>query len=266
MNCSLIICTYNWPEALKLVLSSLASQSEAPNEIIVADDGSDKSTAIVVEEFSKKTLIPIVHSWQKDDGCRIPHSRNRAISKSKFEYIIMVDGDTVLHQDFVKDHKRFAQKRVYIQGSRVLLQSKFTNNILSNSEFKKPSFYLKDSKNKLNMVRIPFLSRVMSYFKSQNINRIRGCNYSVFKEDIIRVNGFNEEITTWGREDSEFVQRLFNTGVKKLNLKFSGIQYHLYHNERVHNSQEVAAANDYILENTISNNLKRCSLGIDNYL
>jgi hypothetical protein len=115
-------------------------------------------------------------------------------------------------------------------------------------------------------LRLPILSWALSFFKSQNIRRIRGCNYSIFKNDIVKVNGFNEEITTWGREDSEFVQRLFNIGLKKKYLKFSGIQYHLYHNERVHNSQEVAAANDYILENTISNNLKRCSLGIDNYL
>ena len=82
--------------------------------------------------------------------------------------------------------------------------------------------------------------------KNQNINRIRGCNYSIFKEDILQVNGFNEEITTWGREDSEFVQRLYNNGVKKQHLKFSGIQYHLYHDERSHNS-----INDNVLKDTI---------------
>ena len=101
----------------------------------------------------------------------------------------------------------------------------------------------------------------MSYFKSQNLNRIRGCNYSIFKEDILKVNGFNEEITTWGREDSEFVQRLYNNGVKKQHLKFSGIQYHLYHEERSHNT-----VNDNILRNTINNNISRCRYGVDRYL
>ena len=266
MNCSLIICTYNWPEALSLVLSSAIEQSISPDEIIVADDGSDMTTALLVDKFSKHSSIPIMHSWQVDDGCRIPHSRNKAIAKSNYEYIIMVDGDTVLHKDFVKDHLRFSNKGVYIQGSRVLLQEKFTNNLIQSKLFTSPEFFSVDSKNKLNMLRLPILSWVMSFLKSQNIRRIRGCNYSLFKKDIIKVNGFNEEITTWGREDSEFVQRLFNVGLKKQHLKFSGIQYHLYHNERVFNSQEIAAANNYILENTISNNLKRCSLGIDNYL
>ena len=261
MNCSLIICTYNWPEALSLVLSSVADQSILPNEIIIADDGSGESTAKVIEELSNKISIPIIHSWQEDDGCRIPHSRNRAIAKSNYEYIIVIDGDTVLHKDFIKDHKRFAQDGLYIQGSRVLLQSEFTSSLIKKNFFKKPSFYLEHAKNKINMLRLPFLTKLMSYFKNQNINRIRGCNFSLFKEDIIKVNGFNEEITTWGREDSEFVQRLFNIGVRKQHLKFSGIQYHLYHKERIHNN-----INNNILQATIKNNTTWCSLGIDGYL
>ena len=135
MNCSLIICTYNWPEALTLVLSSVIAQSILPNEIIVADDGSGESTAKVIEELSKKVSIPIVHSWQEDIGCRIPHSRNRAIAKSNYEYIIVIDGDTVIHKDFIKDHKSFAKEGVYIQGSRVLLQSEFTNSLMKKDLF-----------------------------------------------------------------------------------------------------------------------------------
>ncbi len=261
MNCSLIVCTYNWPEALRLVLTSVATQSTLPNEIIVADDGSDKATFKVIEEISSKILVPIIHSWQKDEGCRIPHSRNRAIAKSNFEYIIMIDGDTILHEHFIRDHKKFAKEGLYIQGSRVLLQSQFTRSLINKSLFIKPSFYLKHAKNKINMFRLPLLTKVMSYFKNQNINRIRGCNFSLFKVDIIKVNGFNEEITTWGREDSEFVQRLFNSQVYKQHLKFSGIQYHLYHKEKKHNN-----TNNKILEESISNNSTWCNLGIDRYL
>lgn len=261
MNCSLIICTYNWPDALKMVLSSVLNQSIMPNEVIIADDGSDESTLAVIKHYSAKALIPIIHSWQEDDGCRIPHSRNRAIAKSNFEYIIMIDGDTVLHKDFIKDHKRFAKKGIYIQGSRALLQLEFTNNLLRSNAFKKPSLFFKHSKNQFNILRLPFVTYVLSFFKSTNINRIRGCNFSVFKDDIIKVNGFNEKMTTWGREDSEFVQRLFNIGILKQHIKFSAIQYHLYHNERTHNN-----TNDSLLEATIANKVKWCDQGIDRYL
>jgi len=261
MNCSLIICTYNWPEALNLVLTSALNQSVEPTEIIIADDGSNNSTAELINIFSTKSHIPLIHSWQEDNGCRIPMSRNKAIAKSNFEYIVMIDGDTVLHRDFIKDHLNFAQKGIYIQGSRVLLQEKITKYAIESNFFQPPSFFSKNLKNRFNILRFPILTYLMSYAKSQNINRIRGCNYSVYKEDIIKVNGFNEEIPYWGREDSEFVQRLFNIGLRKQHIKFSGIQYHLFHNERSHND-----TNDKILENTISNNLTRCNIGIDRYL
>ena len=136
-----------------------------------------------------------------------------------------------------------------------------SKDIFKEGVFKKPSFFAKDAKNKLNMLRIPFVSKMISFYKNQNINRIRGCNFSIFKDEIFKVNGFNEEITTWGREDSEFVQRLFNIGVQKQQLKFSGIQYHLYHKERSHN-----IINDDILNNTINNNISRCLSGIDKYV
>jgi glycosyltransferase involved in cell wall biosynthesis len=261
MNCSLIICTYNWPQALSIVLSSVVEQTELPDEIIVADDGSDASTAKIIEIFSKKISIPIIHSWQEDKGCRIPHSRNRAIAKSSFEYIVMIDGDTVLHQDFIKEHKKYAHQGVYIQGSRVLLQPEFTKNLLEKNMFTKPSFFSNHSKNKLNMLHLPLISLLMSFFKSQNIARIRGCNFSLFKNEIIQVNGFNEDFPSWGREDSEFVQRLLNNGMSKQHLKFAGIQYHLYHKEGVHNN-----SNNDILENTIRRNLLKCNSGIDRYL
>jgi glycosyltransferase involved in cell wall biosynthesis len=261
MNCSLIICTFNWPEALGLVLKSVTEQSILPNEIIVADDGSNASTANKILEFSKIFSTPIVHSWQKDIGCRISHSRNRAIAKASYEYIVMVDGDTILHKDFIKDHKKFAAHGVYIQGSRVLLQPDFSKSLLELNVFSKPSIFLNHAKNKHNMIRIPLISKLMSFFKSQNINRIRGCNFSMYKRDIQKVNGFNEEIITWGREDSEFVQRLFNIGLLKQHLKFSGIQYHLYHKERNHNS-----SNDNILEKTITKKITWCNHGLNRYL
>ena len=173
----------------------------------------------------------------------------------------MIDGDTVMHKDFIKDHKRSAQKKVYIQGSRALLQKEFTDKLFEKNLFMKPSFFSKNVKNKLNIIHLLPLSKIMRFFKNTNLRRVRGCNFSMFKDDILKVNGFNEEIITWGREDSEFVQRLFNAGVRKQHLKFSGIQYHLYHSERSHNN-----TNNKILQAAIKNNTSWCSLGIDRYI
>ena len=60
MKCSLVICTYNWPEALAMVLLSVNKQSVLPDEVIIADDGSGSSTSKVINEFSKSITIPII--------------------------------------------------------------------------------------------------------------------------------------------------------------------------------------------------------------
>ncbi|MDA8755361.1 glycosyltransferase family 2 protein [Candidatus Pseudothioglobus singularis] len=261
MNCALIITTYNWPLALRVVLSSLLHQTIMPNEVIIADDGSNQETKDLIKEFSKSSKLFILHSWQEDKGFRLSKSRNRAIALAKSEYIIVIDGDMVLDKHFVEDHIRFAKKNTYIQGGRVLLQQKFSDMILSKQYFKKPSLFKNEARNNLNSFRIPVFSYLLAIRNNQNIKRIRGCNFSLFRKDLIAVNGFNEEFQTWGQEDSEFVLRLLNYGLYRTNLKFSGIQYHLFHKENSSKSDNID-----LLNKSKAKNAFYCIDGIDKYL
>ena len=260
MKCSLIITTYNWHEALELVILSALGQTRMPDEIIIADDGSKQDTKEVIEKYCYNSTVPIIHSWQEDHGFRLAHSRNLAISKSTCEYIIVVDGDMVLDSRFVADHIKCSEKGTYIQGSRVLLMEEPTKRILNTKNFKNISFFMKNVKNRINMIYVPWVSKIYCMFKNSELNRIRGCNFSLYKEDILAINGFNEDFVTWGKEDSEFVQRLYNNGVKRKNLKFSAMQYHLYHREGNANEDNIA-----LLQETIDKKLKWCSNGIEKY-
>ena len=67
---SLVISTYNWPEALSLVLKSVNNQKVLPDEIIIADDGSSDETKDVIEMFKDKLKSPLIHVWHKDEGFR----------------------------------------------------------------------------------------------------------------------------------------------------------------------------------------------------
>jgi len=130
MRTSLIITTYNRPDALNLVLQSVENQTIFPNEVIIADDGSANETSLLVEEYKTKSNLNIIHSWQEDKGFRLARSRNKAILLSKSDYIIQIDGDMVLHKDFVSDHIKNAIKGFFIQGSRVLLNETVTKKAL----------------------------------------------------------------------------------------------------------------------------------------
>ena len=97
MKLTLIITTYNWPESLLLELQSVENQLVSPSQIIIADDGSTKETKKLIDNFNKTSDLNIIHSWQEDIGFRVARSRNNAILKSSGEYIVLIDGDSILH-------------------------------------------------------------------------------------------------------------------------------------------------------------------------
>jgi glycosyltransferase involved in cell wall biosynthesis len=260
ITCSLIITTYNWPAALDLAIRSALAQSELPCEIIVADDGSTNETAELVECHRASARIPVLHVWQEDRGYRLATSRNRAIAAARGGYIVVVDGDMMLHRDFIRDHRMMARKGSFIQGSRVLLSQENTSGRLKTKDIRM-SLFEKGLGNRKNALRLPLLSRALA-LKNRSLKGIRGCNISFFRDDCIRVNGFNEEFIGWGREDSEFAVRLINIGVLRRNVRFSAIACHLWHEE---SPRQTLAENDRLLELAIAEKWTRCVNGIDKH-
>jgi glycosyltransferase involved in cell wall biosynthesis len=237
-------------------MSALA-QTEKPDEIIVADDGSKYDTQKVIEEYQKKSHIPIIHAWQEDRGFRAAKCRNLAISMSVGEYIVLTDGDMILHKNFIEDHKSFAKKGFFTQGSRVLLDKGLSEQILNNKKINF-SIFNKDIKNHKNALHSTILSKFFSGITSK-ISGIKTCNMAFFRDDCYSVNGFNEDFIGWGREDTEFAIRLLNKGIKRQNLRFRAIAYHIWHHE---NSRTSLEFNDEILEYAIKNKLTKCKNGL----
>ena len=262
-NISLIITTYNWPEALEVCMNSVMNQTVLPKEIIIADDGSKQETTELIKSFQQSyPQISIIHSWQEDDGFRLSMSRNKAIAKALGEYIIIIDGDLLLERHFVQDHIESMEKNCFIQGSRVITTKEKLEEILKGKYPILPkAFFEKGLKNKVNMIRSTILSKIISK-KDRDLSGIRGCNMSFFKDDLIKVNGFEEKIKGWGREDSEIAVRLFNNDVSKKRLKFKALTYHLYHKE---NDRSKLSENDKILENVIKSGKIKAEEGLNKY-
>jgi len=257
MKLTLIITTYNWPEALLLVLNSVKRQKIFPEEIIIADDGSNDTTKDLIISYKKNCDIKIIHSWQEDLGFRASRSRNNAIKKASGDYIVLIDGDTILHPNFVKDHIKSAEPGFFVQGSRALLSENQT--IIALNEGKVNFSYLTPKlKNWKNSIYSKLLSSLFSN-KNTHLRSIKSCNMAFYTKDCLKVNGFNNEFEGWGREDSEFVVRLINRGVKRKNVRFKAIQFHLWHNENSRNSLQ---KNDAMLNDAINNQIYWCENGI----
>ena len=261
MRLTLIITTYNWPDSLELVLESIESQTITPDEVIVADDGSAAETKAVVSRFQEDSDLNIIHSWQKDKGFRVAKSRNKAIVKSSGDYIILVDGDLILHRKFIQDHVNNSEANYFVQGSRVLLTEEETNKILDSKKIIF-SFFSSGLKNRKNAIHSNLMSKFFST-KKNYIHGIKTCNMGFYKQDCININGFNNDFEGWGREDSEFIVRLLNSGINRKNVHFNAIQFHLWHND---NSRDSLEKNNLILKEAINNCNNWCDNGINRYL
>ena len=260
MKLSIVITTYNRPDALLLVLRSLESQSALPDEVIIADDGSKSNTQKLINDFQKKSNLNIKHSWQVDKGFRASKSRNKAIAKSKGDYIILIDGDMILHNKFIQDHIDNAEQGFFVQGSRVLLSKLKTEKVLMQKKIHF-HFFSAGLENRKNTIHSKILSKIFSK-KKNYLSGIKSCNMAFFKQDCININGFNNVIEGWGREDSEFVVRLLNSNIKRKTIRFNLVQFHLWHNENIRKSLEI---NDVILKNTIDDKSKWCVDGINKF-
>lgn len=257
MKISLLISTYNWPEALSLVFKSIASQSKLPNEILIADDGSGKKTKRIIQTYQRKLPVPIYHFWHEDKGFRKATILNKALSAAEGDYIIQADGDCILHKDFVLDHAANAENNTYLYGSRVSIKEDFLPQLYADEKIKF-NFWSKGISKRTRTLRIPFLS--YKYKPSAVLSKkVRGCNISYWKKDIFAVNGYNENFTGWGREDSELIIRMMNNGVCGKRIRYKGILYHIWHHEE---SKIYLKKNDKIERECIAQNKRWCRNGI----
>jgi glycosyltransferase involved in cell wall biosynthesis len=263
-SASVLITTYNWEGALQKVLETILRQSQLPKEVVIADDGSTSATANVINAYQKLLPIPLIHCWQEDKGFRAAAIRNKAIAAMTADYVVMIDGDMLLHHHFIRDHVQAAKKGFFIQGSRAITSPCLARSILDGRHqgVSQLGFLSLGISNRLNALNSSFLSRFFSQYDT-GLRSTKTCNFSAWKDDLLAINGFNEGYVGWGREDSDLVARLLHSGKKRLKLKCMANAYHLHHED---NSRNRLSQNDSLLEQCLQEQQIYCTNGIDKYL
>jgi glycosyltransferase involved in cell wall biosynthesis len=233
---SILLATYNWPQALKRCLESLSAQTDSNFEVIIADDGSNNETKHLIEEIQSGFPVKITHLWQEDQGFRKTRILNQAINAADGDYLVFLDGDCIAQPDFVAQHRALSEKGHLITGSRVLLSENLSQEILSWSQwdFKKFAARLLGHRlsggiNKYWPLKIKLGDGSWRNYKKFVWRRIKGCNMACWKADAVAIGGFDETMTGWGHEDADFIFRLQNKGVIRKSGSWATEVLHLYH-------------------------------------
>jgi glycosyltransferase involved in cell wall biosynthesis len=232
---SVILSTYNRPDALEMVLRSLEAQTSDDFEVIVADDGSQEDTRKMIERVQSESRLNLKQVWHEDEGFRAAAIRNKAVAASQGDYLVFLDGDCMVFPDFLSEHLRLKESKRFTTGNRVLLNRTLTEEILNKklplhqwTYFQWFAARFKGETNRL----LPLLRLPLGFLRKINPRKWHGvktCNLGMWRQDFFDVNGFDESYQGWGYEDSDLVIRIMNKGVFRLEGRFAIPVIHLWH-------------------------------------
>jgi glycosyltransferase involved in cell wall biosynthesis len=231
---SAIITTYNRPNHLHAALLALSRQSIRPNEIIVADDGSDDSTQKVIEHFAASVKMPVAHVWQEHKNFRAAKSRNNALRVAAGRFIAFVDQDGLAHSNWLAQHSAFSKPGVFNIGGLLMLSeeasSALSEKTIVSGEFE--NFHLPEEQKRLAALQrkasmYSFLRKLGMGIK--NKPRLDSGNFSACRADLEKVNGFDENYIGWGQEDDDLGRRLFTAGIRPRPVITSAKVTHIWH-------------------------------------
>ena len=270
MRIALIITTYNRPEALEAVLDAYSCQIDPSFEVLIADDGSSRSTKDLIDQYKERFGFGLKHVWHEDRGFRAAAIRNRASLLTEADYLIFTDGDCIPDIHFVSSHRALAKANRFVAGNRILLSKSFTEQVLSQSlKLHLWSYrhwlharFKGDINRLLPMLRIDGLGRLRD-LHPMRWQGVKTCNLAVWRKDFLAVNGFDESYEGWGMEDSDLVIRLLRQGCRHRSARFMACLFHLWHEE---NDRSSLAQNQARLSKLLSEEGIKALRGLDQYL
>lgn len=257
---SVVVACYNQGGTLPLVLAGFARQSEPGFELILADDGSSEDYDGLLRSWAPRFRHGIQRVRHEDLGFRKTRILNRAVHVSRFEALVFTDADCVPHPDFLRNHVKRVDRGCVATGRRVHLDAgalPAAPQILARGPGLGPGRLLR--------LWLTGRARVIEHGLNLPLGLptsaagILGSNFSVHRQDLRAVNGFNEEYCDWGTgEDSDLDLRLRLAGVKVRTFRSGLVQYHVDHDGK----REDSARNQELLARTRARGTARAAVGL----
>lgn len=271
---SVIVPVYNRLEHLRALFICLLNQKIQPYELIITDDGSSEKVLDYIDDLIESAKFKIKHIYQEDKGFRKTRALNNAVRESEGDYLIFCDQDLIFPDDYIEKILKNAKKNEYLMGRAHNTEFDEKNIILKKLNETKDYSLIEEvipksySEDMLHQYKLDKKRRILQrLFLNKRGIRLAGMSYGLFKDDYLKVNGYDEKYQGWGYEDDDFGNRLCVSRVKSRELKTDMIQLHLYHpfdpskkkslNEEYYykRKKEIFKNNDYFCKYGIKNSI-----------
>lgn len=231
---SVILSTYNRPDALRLVLEGYQRVGGSRFELIVADDGSAPETGEEVRRFALTAGFPVKHVRHADDGFRLAAIRNLGVRAAEGSVLLFTDGDCVPFPEALGAHSLCCEPGRALAGGKCCLEEQETGAALSAGAIPAELFEGAYRRGRGRLRRLEWKNRFYRWTRSKPRPKLTTCNAAVHRSDFENVNGFDEQFVGWGYEDEDLARRLRRCGVRVLDATTRSLVLHLFH--KVHAS------------------------------
>lgn len=233
MSTTLIISSYQSPRVLGLTLLGYTCQSVMPEEILVADDGSDASVAAVVASYGDR--LPLRMLTQRHEGFGKCAILNRAIEEASGDYLIFSDQDCIPRRDFVATHLAARREGRFVSGGYYRLCQRVCERLTEAEVTGQTLFSLRHlrelgqpaGKSDMKLVEQAWVRRLWDALTPAAASW-NGCNVSAWRRDVVAAGGYDERMV-YGGEDRELGERLENAGVTGMQWRHRAVLLHQWH-------------------------------------
>jgi len=234
MKTTVIVTVYNRPAMLIACLRALALGTQRVDEVVVSDDGSSAENVQRMQAAFPDLPFPVRYIQQEDRGYRLAAARNNALRQATGDYIISLDCDILLMPDVIMTHVRLARRGCFLAANRAYVGAVETEEALQQAMHPRLLEILWEDADRRHLRRAHRQFQRNVWLRRLGLAKrhkpkILGCHFSIFREDIERVNGFDEAYIGWGLEDDDFAMRLHKAGMRGRSLILEAKALHLWH-------------------------------------
>lgn len=210
---SVVILSYNSREDLKEIIPSLLFQTYQKFEIIVVDNASiDGSEEFIRINYPKIKLI------QTGKNLGYPAGNNEGFQAAEGEYIVVVNPDTIAHQEWLSELIQPLENDPTIAAT--------TSKILIYSQKDR----INTCANETHLTGLTFcrgLNRSADEFNNyEEVAAVSGCSFAIRSDMLKNINGFDPDFFLY-QEDADLSWRIRFAGGKIVYVPKSVI-YHKY--------------------------------------
>jgi len=259
-NVSIIIPCFNTGDTFIKTLLSIEKQNLPKDvidafDVILVDDGSTEPVQkTYYENKSRLTIKPKIIRLNSNMGLSV--ARNVGLSVSKNKNVVFLDSDVVLAANYMLEHvlrNQLIPNAIFVSfkenvspDSEKISYEAISNaiqppNVTNDSRIKKavskalPSLY--DVSAEMAVEILSQTNCFKDFGRGRNIgifdlpSMVVGHNMTCRKENISKINGFSNQFTGWGMEDTYFGARMIANGNFVIPILSTGV-YHIDHTPR----------------------------------